>query len=100
MINFNVRFDCMRLLFHATDHLSDQKNTFMFFLSGTPCKNRPKKKVDFRFFYFFFHFYESSGKKKLITSGKKNKKFCPHRCGRNPEKKVFRPVLMNLHHEK
>jgi hypothetical protein len=59
-----------------------------------------QKKKSISIFLFFFHFYESSGKKKLITSGKKNKKFCPHRCGRNPEKTFFRPVLMNLHHKK
>ncbi len=35
-------------------------------LSGAPCKNRPKKKVESRLFLFFY-FYERSGKKKLIT---------------------------------
>ena len=43
-------------------------------LSGTPCKNRPKKSR-LSIFLFFFHIYESSGKKKLITSGKKIKSF-------------------------
>jgi hypothetical protein len=44
-------------------------------LSGTPCKNRPKKKVDFRFFYFFFIFMKVRVKKSLSLVGKKIKSF-------------------------
>ena len=59
-----------------------------------------QKKSRLSFFLFFFYLYERSGKKKLITSGKKNKKFYPHRYRRIPEKKFFRPIFMNIHQKK
>jgi hypothetical protein len=46
--------------------------------------NRPKKKVDFRFFIFFLIFMKAQVKKKLINSGKKIK--CLILIDRNPEK--------------
>ena len=42
-------------------------------LSGAPCKNRPKKKVDFRFYFFFFIFMKDQVKKSLSLVGKKIK---------------------------
>ncbi len=62
-------------------------------------KIEQKKKSTFDFFIYFY-LYERSGKKKLNTSGKKNKKFYPHRYRRNPEKTFFRPFLMNIHQKK
>ena len=61
----------------------------LIFLSGTPCKNRPKKKVDFRFFYFFFIFMKVRVKKSLSLVGKKIKSFVLKDVGETRKKRFL-----------